>query len=827
MAKTFSKQTVDGVEYFVYDKQAREDIATEASAREAAVSAEASAREAADAEMDNVLSGLIDIVDATVVNLDSISNSHNGYYLNTSGNPAQTSGYYTYTDPIAVTKGQTYILSSVGTPNISAVVSCDQSGNNRTSVYVYNDTDDIEMFTYTPDDDGYIMVSFNYNQSHTLFYGESIDSRIDEISDELSDVTEDRENIANMKSIQIGKNWQNYDASTRAIVNVVAKPNTRYFVYAPADTSGGIINVSIIEKTNQLSAQAITSQTIANDSSVSFTTSDSTGIITVQFNGRRDLTSSDFIGYVLYVAKGKYDKTAIDGVARDEIEEISERKPNLVDMSDIQIGKNWMNNDADNRAIIDIDVRPNTEYYLYAPVDGSGAIIDLIAVEKTNPLSAASLATHQCNNDSHISFVTTGSTKTLTVQFNGRETLESSDFSGYVLFVSYGTEELTAVDLIARGPINWIGKRLVWLGTSIPAAGRYDIDNPDSYPIIVGELLNCTVYNEAVGSSALHCKRPDLISTANPYGFMPNFEAASRCITNSLTEMNWIIDHFDDTDVFTQNVPSSLSDADKEFIRSCSWEIKLQKYFTANDFPDAWIIDHGHNDIPSAESEATYTEKTAMTGTQNSGYYSAGQYVESDASSYIEYDVTDELYVWISGTIGAWYDVYDLYDANGNNVGYKRVAEQTDISDLRVPVANVKKIRVSVENTQISTVQVKKLKYPMYNSLYSYNGGLDFIVNKIKSYSPKARIIMIGEYENQKYPTISENQQIASERWEFPLYKQWENTGWSQQYIYTGGEWKTYLDVFIPDGLHPHTDTTGFALKFLASNIASWLNTIR
>lgn len=56
---------------------------------------------------------------------------------------------------------------------------------------------------------------------------------------------------------------------------------------------------------------------------------------------------------------------------------------------------------------------------------------------------------------------------------------------------------------------------------------------------MIADMLGADIYNEAIGSSCLHCKRPDRIDTENnPYGFIGNFEAASRCLTNSLTEMS-------------------------------------------------------------------------------------------------------------------------------------------------------------------------------------------------------------------------------------------------------------------------------------------------
>jgi hypothetical protein len=36
---------------------------------------------------------------------------------------------------------------------------------------------------------------------------------------------------------------------------------------------------------------------------------------------------------------------------------------------------------------------------------------------------------------------------------------------------------------------SWGGKTIVWFGTSIPAGGGIGLNNQDSYPMIVGQIL--------------------------------------------------------------------------------------------------------------------------------------------------------------------------------------------------------------------------------------------------------------------------------------------------------------------------------------------------
>lgn len=142
---------------------------------------------------------------------------------------------------------------------------------------------------------------------------------------------------------------------------------------------------------------------------------------------------------------------------------------------------------------------------------------------------------------------------------------------------------------------NYKGKKIVWFGTSIPAGGWFGYEHPNSYPQQVGRLLGADVINEAIGSSCVHCKDPTRISEDNPYGFKGGFESTSRCLSNSLEEAEWIIDHWN-SDIWTSGVPSEMSEWLKDKIRSFGYERKLDQYLTPSTFPDLFVFDHGYND---------------------------------------------------------------------------------------------------------------------------------------------------------------------------------------------------------------------------------------
>lgn len=161
-------------------------------------------------------------------------------------------------------------------------------------------------------------------------------------------------------------------------------------------------------------------------------------------------------------------------------------------------------------------------------------------------------------------------------------------------------------------PDTWREKTIGYYGTSIQASGTEGYNHPESYPRLLGGLLGANLVNHAVGESSIHCKDYTLISTSNPYGFVSDFKNCARCLTNTTTEMQWIIDNFN-SGVFTTNVPSSLSDDDKALILSCSYENRLLPYL---DSTDLFVFDHGHNDLADSGTHA-YDSLVATHGTKN------------------------------------------------------------------------------------------------------------------------------------------------------------------------------------------------------------------
>lgn len=147
----------------------------------------------------------------------------------------------------------------------------------------------------------------------------------------------------------------------------------------------------------------------------------------------------------------------------------------------------------------------------------------------------------------------------------------------------------------------WKGKKIVWFGTSIPAGvvNAGDEGGTGAYPTRVGEMLGATVYNEAVGSSAVRIGMHGSISESdqNGYAGVP----ATCCLlslSGTVAEKQAIIEDWDTwKDIFSVGVDDvDISNPDKYY--NASYERKLAKYLTGGSVGpvDLYVFDHGYND---------------------------------------------------------------------------------------------------------------------------------------------------------------------------------------------------------------------------------------
>lgn len=102
-------------------------------------------------------------------------------------------------------------------------------------------------------------------------------------------------------------------------------------------------------------------------------------------------------------------------------------------------------------------------------------------------------------------------------------------------------------------------------------------------------------------------------------------------------------------------------------------------------------------------------------------------------------------------------------------------------------------------------------------------GAMDFLITKILEDNPRARIMFIGHYENDRKTGVSEAQEMLNSIWGYPLCKTWEKMGWSQNTVTINNETKTITQIWMPDDIHPASDLTNKALKHYRDVVGAFI----
>lgn len=365
----------------------------------------------------------------------------------------------------------------------------------------------------------------------------------------------------------------------------------------------------------------------------------------------------------------------------------------------------------------------------------------------------------------------------------------------------------------------WAGKNIWWCGTSIPAAGYWNVDNKKAYPSIVGERLNAArVFNEAVGSSS---------AKYSPNG--GSYEVVSRRMGNTIADALaicndlWTIDDTNRTvsaGPRTRGItalPSVTTYAEacnqRYLLLSNCYEIKLvSKYLISNSeenetylrqkfgnlyqtlvnlHPNAYnyqgdidlfVIDHGHNDSPSpvADENVGTTDITTFAGAIN---------------TYIRLIIQYKPHARI-----AIVSDYDNWTSNVNTVeAQKQIADYWHIPfiDLRdyLPFDVDKKVKVR--------------GYWGTDSLWHEKGF---------TYNPQAPTIAAAFAENGKayFNSFLGNtvEQVAAN-----ITPEQDANGVWWYYTYPRYIW-------LKDGLHPHSDVGGRSITLYADVLSKFINNI-
>ena len=352
--------------------------------------------------------------------------------------------------------------------------------------------------------------------------------------------------------------------------------------------------------------------------------------------------------------------------------------------------------------------------------------------------------------------------------------------------------------------------KIVWYGTSIPA---------DGYPLIVGTLLGCTVYNEAVGESLVRlgwgknciaegdeidiwgCSSTDT-GTFNP---MSNtITALAKSMSASKAEKRYLLDNLTHFEKITGSTLNREVQTD-EVIMGYSYEEKLLKYIDSSreDYTpvDLIVFDHGHNDLnPDGDPKwDTYD----IDNRDKANYWGAMNFLMDIIRKYNPHQNICQI---------SHYQGNVDYSANF----YK--AQQQFAEHWGIPFMELYKL------TQMSTSeQVRTSGYWGYTDGVWHNDGFIFIDNGDGTYTTNQSCIIQYDFGNNG--TYNQETQLFTTN---VLEGLPANT--TARDIKTIDGITTCLlkprEMYMKDRLHPVSDKSGNANKRIATLLAGWINSI-
>lgn len=352
--------------------------------------------------------------------------------------------------------------------------------------------------------------------------------------------------------------------------------------------------------------------------------------------------------------------------------------------------------------------------------------------------------------------------------------------------------------------------KIVWYGTSIPAGG---------YPLIVGTLLGCTVYNEAVGESLVrlgwgkNCiAEGDEIdiwgcSSTDTGSFNPmsnTITALAKSMSASKAEKRYLLDNLTHFENITGSTLNREVQTD-EVIMGYSYEEKLLKYIDSSreDYTpvDLIVFDHGHNDLnPDGDPKwDTYD----IANRDKANYWGAMNFLMDIIRKYNPHQNVCQI---------------SHYQGNVDYSASFYKAQQKFAEHWGIPFMELYKV------TQMSTTeQFRTIGYWGYTDGLWHNNGFVFIDNGDGTYTTNQSCIIQYDFGNNG--TYNQETQLFTTN---VLEELPANT--TARDIKTIDGITTCLlkprEMYMKDRLHPASDKSGNANKRIATLLAGWINSI-
>ncbi len=139
----------------------------------------------------------------------------------------------------------------------------------------------------------------------------------------------------------------------------------------------------------------------------------------------------------------------------------------------------------------------------------------------------------------------------------------------------------------------------LWIGHSIPKGGKH--------PELSAQALKATCINNCIGSSMLRNAKAD--GTINGLAYQNKM----WCFTDTVAQKTALINDWNTTKGLLVGSPDVLTQADKDFILSTSYERLLLPFLDGtNPMPSVFVIEHGNNDNIVSDSDEVFTSIPAI-----------------------------------------------------------------------------------------------------------------------------------------------------------------------------------------------------------------------
>lgn len=350
---------------------------------------------------------------------------------------------------------------------------------------------------------------------------------------------------------------------------------------------------------------------------------------------------------------------------------------------------------------------------------------------------------------------------------------------------------------------------IAWFGTSIPA---------NSYPAIVGKLLGCKVYNEAVGESLVRlgwgknciasgdtidkwgCSGKDT-SKFNPIS--NTLVALAKSLSASIEEKQYLIDNFDHFKEIT-NYTGNFSYTNEQ-IKGFSYENKLLKYIDSSrqDYikTDLIVFDHGHNDL-NPDGDPVLSSYDIENRTKDN-YWGAMNFLMDIIRKYNPHQNVCQISHY-QGNVDYSADFYKVQQKFAEHWG--------------IPFMELYKV------TQLSTTEkVRTSGWWGYTDGLWHESGFVFKKNPDGTFTTNQSCIIQYDFgiSNGSYDTTT--QTFTSKIMEIPT------TTVSRDIKEEDGKTTCLLsprESFMKDRLHPLSDKSKVAVNRIAEWLASMLNSI-